>query len=342
MTQPKVSVVITVYNLESCILDCMRSVQKQTYQDFEVILVDDGSRDSSVSVIRDFIRENGLQGWTLIPKENGGASSSRNAGIDAAAGEFITFMDGDDWFEPDCLEKMVALAEEDQADLVVVSHQVYDLSQQKITRKLCRPDNRGSLPEDLNILTSFDYCWGKLFRREIFVKHRIRFDERIQICEDNAFHFDYNVYVKNFCQTSYIGYTHLVKRDGSLTSDVHMPSVRYFVYDHVAEFYDHRKTEATAAMKVNSSLSSVVWNAVNTEVCRHILEHRFREARRILRNDLSKAVMGSYKPCTKKEQIFFYISRFSFPCLALVTLLYYNNFDKLRKSRLITKFSKAA
>ena len=96
---PKVSVIIPVYNVEQYLNRCIDSVLNQTYKDFEIILVDDGSTDKSGEICDVYAEKDSR--ITVIHKENGGLSDARNFGIDAARGDFLTFLDSDDYFHPE-------------------------------------------------------------------------------------------------------------------------------------------------------------------------------------------------------------------------------------------------
>lgn len=117
---PKVSVVIPVYRVEGYIEECIDSVLKQTLGDIEVIAVDDGSPDSSGSILDRYAEED--HRVTVIHKRNEGVSAARNDGLERCSGDYIYIMDSDDYLEPDALEKMVACAEENQADVVIMDH----------------------------------------------------------------------------------------------------------------------------------------------------------------------------------------------------------------------------
>ena len=110
------SVIIHVYNVEEYLAKCLNSILGQTYQNLEVILVNDGSRDGSGTICDDYARKDTRV--RVIHKENGGLSSARNAGMDAATGEYITFVDSDDWLEADGYEHLMELMERYQVKLV--------------------------------------------------------------------------------------------------------------------------------------------------------------------------------------------------------------------------------
>lgn len=112
----KVSVIIPVYNVEKYLCECVDSVLKQTYSSYEIILVDDGSTDSSGSICDSYeIKDSRI---SVIHKENGGLSSARNAGLEIAVGKYVYFFDSDDYITAQTLEKLVETAEKENSDIV--------------------------------------------------------------------------------------------------------------------------------------------------------------------------------------------------------------------------------
>ena len=114
---PAISVIIPVYNCEKYLTQCIESVLNQTFQDFELILVDDGSHDSSPDICDNFRQKD--ERIQVIHKPNGGVSSARNEGIKVARGEYITFVDSDDYIEEEMMEYLYGQAQEHLADIVV-------------------------------------------------------------------------------------------------------------------------------------------------------------------------------------------------------------------------------
>jgi len=114
---PLLSVIVPVYNVEAYVARCVESILNQTYKNLEVILVDDGATDASGAICDTFAAQDPRV--RVIHKENGGLSSARNAGLETATGEYITFVDSDDWIEGDALEKLLAATLEHQVELVV-------------------------------------------------------------------------------------------------------------------------------------------------------------------------------------------------------------------------------
>lgn len=105
MSNPLISVIIPVYNIEQYLPKCLDSVLAQTYKNFEIIAIDDGSKDDSAKILREYSTADCRVKPVL--KENGGVSSARNLGIDVSCGEYIYFLDGDDWIEPYTLERLL-------------------------------------------------------------------------------------------------------------------------------------------------------------------------------------------------------------------------------------------
>ena len=113
----KVSIIIPVYNVEKYLEKCIKSVLNQTYQNLEIILVDDGSKDKSAIICDEYmVKDNRI---TVIHKQNGGLSSARNAGIEVATGEAVFFLDSDDYISKECIEKLVKLMKKNSADISI-------------------------------------------------------------------------------------------------------------------------------------------------------------------------------------------------------------------------------
>ena len=114
--EPKISVIVPVYNVEEYLARCVDSILAQTYENLEVILVDDGAKDTSGSICDDYAAKDSRV--KVIHKENGGLSSARNTGLEAATGEYIAFVDSDDWIEPEAYAHMMHLMQIHQVKLV--------------------------------------------------------------------------------------------------------------------------------------------------------------------------------------------------------------------------------
>ena len=164
MSEPKISVIVPVYKVEPYLRKCLDSIVGQTYQNLEIILVDDGSPDGCGAICDEYAAQD--KRVRVIHKANGGVSSARNAGLTAATGEWIGWVDSDDWIEPDMYSYMLRKAREYGADIAVCSRtEIYP--DRKVVRGwdedlfMSREDALALL---LNNDTLQNYCCDKLFR----------------------------------------------------------------------------------------------------------------------------------------------------------------------------------
>lgn len=182
----KVSIVVPVYNKQWCLARCIDSVLAQTYPDFSLILVDDGSKDESLALCRQYALQDPR--IRVIAQENGGVSAARNAGIDASTGEYLLFLDADDWWEPNFLETMLSLADQYGPETMVMCG--YFRSGQTEQPVLFAPsaadlDSRGIYriyqKHFLNML------WNKVFLGRAVREQGIRFPVGLHWGEDKLF-----------------------------------------------------------------------------------------------------------------------------------------------------------
>jgi glycosyltransferase involved in cell wall biosynthesis len=183
MQIPKISIVVPVYNAEKYLPACLDSIIKQTFTDFELLLVDDGSTDGSNAICQEYARRDFR--IHILSKKNGGASSARNFGINKAQGEWITFIDSDDWVTDDFLEQMLNAASELDADAVFCN--CFLVKDNKITRNLIYTENK--MKTSAEILKQFllisgmrSELWGKIFKRNFLTS--LRLNEYLKIGED--------------------------------------------------------------------------------------------------------------------------------------------------------------
>lgn len=180
---PKISIIVPVYKAEKYLHRCVDSLLAQTFTDFEVLLIDDGSPDSSGKICDEYAQKDNRV--RVFHKENGGSASARQIGLDNAHGKYVILCDSDDWVENDMLEHLYSKAENNNADIVlcdfflnypdgkqrIVSHTKFNLSQERlIGYVLCQQINGSS-------------C-NKLVKRELYEKHNISYTPGINLGED--------------------------------------------------------------------------------------------------------------------------------------------------------------
>lgn len=129
----KISIVVPVYNVEDYLQQCLDSLENQTFKDFEVITINDGSKDNSLEILK--INKNKFKNYRIINQQNSGLSAARNAGINIAVGEYIMFLDSDDMLEKDALETIYKLIKQQNLDLVTFDMMNFNDSKEKIQYK---------------------------------------------------------------------------------------------------------------------------------------------------------------------------------------------------------------
>lgn len=181
---PLLSVIVPVYNVEDYLGRCVESILAQTYKNLEIILVDDGAKDSSGAICDAYAQKD--RRIQVIHKENGGLSSARNAGLDMATGTYIAFVDSDDWIEPDAYENMLKVAQ--KLDVKLVCGGRYDVKSKTGEKKvgLCpRKTERITAEELVGRIFTWDQCdssaCDKLYHRSLL--ENWRFPEG-KVCED--------------------------------------------------------------------------------------------------------------------------------------------------------------
>lgn len=184
---PTISVIVPVYNSEKSLDRCLQSILSQTYTQWELILVDDGSKDSSASLCDKYAASDAR--ISVCHKANRGVSSARNQGILQAKGDYVAFIDSDDYVEVNYLEKLIKFA---PADLIICGFK-------NIGGESFLPDatdatslNDMSLVKKIMVVPYYlDTPWCKLFKKDIISKHRLVFDQNLKLSEDTLFCYEF-------------------------------------------------------------------------------------------------------------------------------------------------------
>lgn len=238
-----VSIIVPVYNAEKTIRRCIDSILNQEYTDFELLLVDDGSQDSSGSILDEYAAaDNRVH---VLHKENTGVSDTRNQAISMATGTYLQFLDSDDWITPDATRLLVRAAEEEHCDLVISDF--YRVVGTRVSHK-------GDIEED-GVLTREEYAthmmenpadfyygvlWNKLYRRDIVEKYHLRMDPEISWCEDFMFNLEYIRRGERFLALQVPIY-YYVKTKGSLANQnltiTNTIRMKLMVFEYYNRFY---------------------------------------------------------------------------------------------------------
>ena len=178
MSSPRVSIIVPVYNVEGYIVKCLDSILLQSFNDFECLIVDDGSLDKSIDLAREKIKED--ERFKIITKKNGGLSSARNYGLKFVQGEYVSFIDSDDWIEKEMIKELYESAVEHQSDFVFCNLFVdYENGETKevIKEGIHYPPHFNS-EQFPNLFVDIGcYACNKLYRKALFDNHDISFPE---------------------------------------------------------------------------------------------------------------------------------------------------------------------
>ena len=233
MNQPLVSIILPVYNAQNHLARCVGSICAQTYRNIEIIILNDGSKDQSLPVCEEFRQKDPR--ILLVDKANSGVSDTRNLGLKLASGKYVEFVDSDDYLDPDFTERLVAAAEENEADFVIAPYkmvipagaskpeQVLDKIQDELgVMSVARPPEvreYGFLPagvydKDTFALRLMDkpasyfysVLWNKLYRRDILTGNDIQFVSEMRWAEDLVFNQRYIQYAERFVAIDKPGY----------------------------------------------------------------------------------------------------------------------------------------
>lgn len=251
MQKPLVSVIVPIYNAQNNIVRCVESIRRQTYENLEILLLNDGSKDVSYPVCEMLSKADAR--IVLIDKENSGVSATRNLGMRMARGKYLQFVDADDTLDPFATELLVQRAEDNNADLVIAAYNrivpykpkkeakldpLLPNKKKQLTEQLAKFQTFGFLP--MGFMTKEEFAcglmqepasfyygvmWNKLYRREIIMAHDIRCDEEFTWSEDMLFNLSYIRYADSFYAIRTPLYYYSRRRKHSLSASVNPAQV---------------------------------------------------------------------------------------------------------------------
>ena len=224
---PKVSIIVPVYKAEQYLHRCVDSILSQSFTDCELILVDDGSPDKSGEICDEYAsRDSRIQ---VIHKQNGGVSSARNAGLDVAHGEYVWFVDSDDWIENDSLKEIYNIMDKTNADICFFELNpitTYTIEKPFSISSIINEHNKvavyksksGCAKAIVNLVMCGGFGWtcNKWFKKSIIDNYILRFDQRFSIQEDHLFTLSYMLYVKSIAIANVRPYYYFINDDSLL------------------------------------------------------------------------------------------------------------------------------
>ena len=235
---PRISVIVPVYNVEQYLPRCIDSILAQTFTDFELLLIDDGSKDKSGAICDAYARKDPR--IRVFHKPNGGVSSARNMGLDNAKGEWIAFVDSDDWVNEDFLANFVEIdSGEDLLSQGFCSPNWDGLGNVIVTQKTekyCK-GNISQYIIEMYKSGQLGYIWCKLFKKEIINECSIKFIPEFVIREDLAFVCQYCANISSIGNTSKFGYNYIYPSDVGKYVYKDSLSVCRYVYHNIRRIF---------------------------------------------------------------------------------------------------------
>lgn len=271
----KVSIIIPVYNTEQYLRKCLESVRCQTLEEIEIICVDDGSKDACPQILDEYARKDGR--FRVIHKRNGGLVSARKAGVEAASGEYIGYVDSDDWIEPQMYERLYADAYNNNADLVTSGYlfegNYITVHFDDVPGGLYDEENMEYLRENAiyNLQTKEVGIRGslccKLFRTGLLRKIQAEISEKLTFSEDKMCVLSYilqchRVYVRKEAFYHYISHP---------SSMVHKANADYLisvneVYSHFIKLYEHPDFTSVMRMQAEIYITELLYKGINSRM----------------------------------------------------------------------------
>lgn len=209
---PTISVIVPVYKVERYIRRCVDSIISQTFNDWELILVDDGSPDNSGAICDDYAVQD--ERIRVIHKENAGVSAARNDAIIAAKGEYMTFVDSDDWLEPECLEVCIKEMQRHDIDLLQFGFKRIDRDGKHLSIKELGSETM-NMPDYVKAGNILVCVWGGIYKTNIIKEHGIAFRQDLKLAEDQVFVYNYFIHCKNIKSITPLFYNYYLNSESA-------------------------------------------------------------------------------------------------------------------------------
>jgi len=323
--KPKISIIVPIYNTEQYLPQCMDSLLNQTLTDIEIILVDDGSIDNCPVMCDEYAKQD--HRIRVVHKENGGLGYARNSGLEIATGEYVAFVDSDDYIELNAYQKLYTLASDTKADIVYFACQRFDdhgdmwlvANNHKEIQYHTAASIRGLMfdmianpPEakmDRDILMS---VWSGLYRNEIIKEYGLKFkSERELISEDLAFNLDYLLYSSNVIATpdAYYNYRVVVS---SLSRMLRADRItkNYYFYQYLLEWLERNNLGTESYMRATRLFIGYSRSSIRQYMQSSLSKkEKMQWLKEVINNDYWKVIASEYpyKKLPLKYALHFYL-----------------------------------
>ena len=295
MNIPKISVIVPVYNTEKFLKKCIESIINQTLKEIEIILINDGSTDNSLEVLQFFKEKD--ERIIIVNKKNEGASEARNIGIELARGEYLSFLDSDDYVEENMLEEMYYNSKKNNVDILISDYYRNEDEEKKYSAS-------SYLGDDLKKLTSKKCCleillyrvtpmlWNKLIKRQLFVNNNIKFPEEVFHQEDYITMIKLTYYAKKIMFLKEAFYHYVIHdNQGTKTSGKEKEFFDYYnSYIILEKFFKDKRDGEIFLKKIYAEKIQLYYNYLkrkykNTKIEEKLYKELKKEKVQILRSD---------------------------------------------------------
>lgn len=315
---PMVSIVVPIYNVEKYLKRCIKSILNQSFNNFEIILVNDGSTDKSIEICNKYIEEDSR--IKLINKKNGGLSSARNAGINVARGKYISFIDPDDCISENYFNILFKKAENNNCDVIVSGFKTVPNNIDVIPSYKLNEVLKGTefiLSSD-NVHSKNELCfvWRYLYKLKLIKQNNILFNEKIFIGEDVVFNLEVLAISNRVMAISDILYYYTINNYNSLTKCKFKPNLEEsLVEQYEKRMYLSQKYKLTENKKykndmanyyINSIYRIVIDNLKNSEVSNFENEVKRISNNKMFRESIKN--LGLKYRCYNFKEYIFYLS----------------------------------
>lgn len=294
---PKVSIVVPIYNSEKELPRCIDSILRQTYLDFELILINDGSKDGSLNILKQYQQKD--KRIIVIDNKNNGVSETRNIGIRNASGDYIAFVDSDDYIDSDMVASLVEKIEEQNADLVICGLYIDILKGKEVKTSTqtfeytVSVDKRGIA---LNVLDRLNGTYinspiNKLYKKSILINNSVYMDNMIDLGEDLLFNLEYLKHCSSVVFEEKCFYHYCMKSEDSLTTKYREDKLELMkrMYDGIKEYMLESKVTEDELYKLDNLFIKFIYS-VFLNLHNSSCKYRFKEKLQFI-----KAATKKYK-----------------------------------------------
>lgn len=321
MKVPLISIIVPVYNVETVLPVCLDSILRQSFQDFELLLVDDGSQDRSSIICDEYARKD--ERIRVFHQKNGGVSSARNKGLKEAIGEYLVFIDSDDWIQDDffsVIQPYLGVFDVILFGLDLVTPDGHSI------RKFVPPfemseNDMTKLADILYALFRIDllgYVIATVVRRDIVVAHSLKFDERFSLHEDSLFFLDCCKYASSFVSLAQTPYKYVYyEKVGRRTLSNTIPAN----YKEILQLRQRKMTELLSSIEMCEKERHFIEGRLMYNYCRVSLDIALSQNRgriRAVKDCIEEFADKEIVVCSAKESILHFFVKKRMPHMIFI------------------------